>query len=123
MFGLKYLKQLLLILLFSICGEVLQALIPLPIPAAIYGIILMLIALISGIMKPDAIADTARFLIGIMPLLFVAPAVNILQNWGLIKPHLVPICLIMVLSTFIVFIVSGIVTQLLLKKKGGEQDA
>lgn len=120
---MKYLKQLLLILLFSVCGEVLQALIPLPIPAAIYGIVLMLIALCSGAMKPEAIADTAHFLIGIMPLLFVAPAVNILQNWGLIAPNLVPICIIMVLSTFIVFIVSGVVTQLLLKKKGGEQDA
>lgn len=120
---MKYLKQLLLILLFSIAGEALQALIPLPVPAAIYGLVLMLVALCSGAMKAEAIADTAHFLIGIMPLLFVAPAVNILQNWGVIAPNLVPICVIMVASTFVVFIVSGVVTQLLLKKKGGEQNA
>lgn len=119
---MKYIKQLLLIGLFSLAGEALAALIPLPIPAAIYGLVLMLIALCTGVMKAEAIADTAHFAIAIMPLLFVAPAVNILQNWGLIAPQLVPICVITVVSTFVVFIVSGIVTQLLLKK-GGEGDA
>ena len=119
---MKYLKQLLLILLFSLTGEALQALIPLPVPAAIYGLVLLLIALCCGVMKEEAIADTAHFLITIMPLLFVAPAVNILQNWGLIAPNLVPICIITLISTFIVFAVSGIVTQWI-RRKGGDQDA
>ena len=114
---MKYLKQLLLIAAFSLAGEALQALIPLPIPAAIYGLVLMLVALCTGCMKAEAIADTAHFIISIMPLLFVAPAVNILSNWGVIAPDLVPICVIMVASTFIVFIVSGVVTQLLLRKE------
>ena len=120
---MKYLKQLLIILLFSLIGEALQALIPLPIPAAIYGLVLLLIALCTGVLKSEVIADTANFLIGIMPLLFVAPAVNILQNWGLIAPNLIPICVITLVSTFIVFIVSGTVTRLLLRRKDGEQDA
>ena len=118
---MKYIKQLSLILLFSLTGEALQALIPLPIPAAIYGLVLLLIALCTGVMKSEAIADSAHFLLQIMPLLFVAPTVNILQNWGLIAPSLVPICLITVISTFLVFIVSGIVTQLL-RRKDGEQN-
>ena len=44
------------------------------------------------------------------------PAVNILENWGVIAPNLVPIVVVMVVSTFIVFIVSGVITQLLLRK-------
>ena len=117
---MKYLKQLLIIILFSLAGEALASLIPLPVPAAIYGLILLLIALMTGCLKAEAIADTARFGIGIMPILFVAPAVNILENWGVIAPNLVPIVVIMVLSTFIVFIVSGVITQLLLRKEGKE---
>lgn len=116
---MKYLKQLIIILLFSLTGEALQALIPLPIPAAIYGFLLLLIALCTGCLKTEKIADTAHFLIGIMPLLFVAPAVNILQNWNLIAPDLAPICVITLISTFIVFIVSGFITQLLTKARGG----
>ena len=118
---MKYLKQLLIILLFSFAGELLQALIPLPIPAAIYGLVLLLIALCTGLLKPEKIKQTADFLIGIMPLLFVAPAANILQYWGVIAPDLVPIVVIVVASTFVVFTVSGLVTKLLLKK-GGERN-
>ena len=118
---MKYLKQLLIIIAFSLAGEALQALIPLPIPAAIYGLVLLLVALCTGCLKAEAIADTARFVISIMPLLFVAPAVKILKNWGIIAPNLIPICVIMVISTFIVFIVAGVVTQLLIKK-GGEEN-
>ena len=117
---MKYIKQLLIIILFSLAGEALASLIPLPVPAAIYGLVLLLVALMTGCLKAEAIADTARFGIGIMPILFVAPAVNILENWGVIAPNLVPIVVIMVLSTFIVFIVSGVVTQLLLKKEGND---
>lgn len=117
---MKYLKQLGCILLFSLVAEALAALIPLPVPAAIYGIILLLIALCTGLLKPEAVSDTAKFLIAIMPLLFVAPAVNILKNWGIIAPHLVPICVIMVVSTIIVFAVSGLVTKLLRGKEAKE---
>ena len=94
---MKYLKQLLTILAFCLLGEVLASVIPLPIPAAIYGLILLLIALSTGLLKAHAISDTANFLIQIMPILFVAPAANILQHWGLIAPSLIPIVLIAVL--------------------------
>lgn len=119
---MKYLKQLLIILVFCLLGELLAALIPLPIPAAIYGLILLLIALSAGLLKTDMIADTANFLIRIMPILFVAPAANILQHWGIIAPSAAAILVISVVSTFLVFAVSGLVTKLLLKKKGGAEN-
>lgn len=117
---MKYIKQLLIILAFTMLGELLQAVIPLPIPAAIYGLVLMLIALCTGLLKPDHIADTAHFLIGIMPLLFVAPAVKIMAYWGVIKENWLPIIAITVISTVVVFIVSGLVTKWL--RKGGKHN-
>ena len=117
---MKYITQVLYILLFSLLGEVLQAVIPLPIPAAIYGIILLLIALLTGVLKEEKIADAAGFLISIMPILFVTPAVKILQYWNLISDRLGQIITIMVVSTFVVFTVSGLVTKALRKK--GDKD-
>ena len=117
---MKYIKQFLIILAFSLLGEALQTLIPLPIPAAIYGLVLLLIALCTGLLKPAHIADTANFLIGIMPLLFVAPAARIMTYWGIIKENLRPIIAITVISTFVVFAVSGLVTKWL--RKGGKQN-
>lgn len=117
---MKYLKQLGCILLFSVAAEALAVLIPLPIPAAIYGILLMLTALCTGLLQTQAVSDTAKFLIALMPLLFVAPAVNILKSWGIIAPQLVPICTITAISTVVVFAVSGLVTKLLRGKEAVE---
>lgn len=114
---MKYIKQVLLILAFSFLGELLAAVIPLPIPAAIYGFVLMFAALCTGLLKEEMIADTANFLIGVMGILFVAPAVNILSYYEIIAPALVPVCVIVVSSTFVVFAVSGMVTQWLRRKE------
>lgn len=118
---MKYLKQLFWVLLFSGIGELLQAVIPLPIPAAIYGLVLLLTALCTGLLKAEKIADTARFLISIMPILFVAPAVSILSNWQLIAPNVAAIAIITALSTVMVFAVSGLVTKWL-RRKDGDSD-
>lgn len=113
---MKYLKQMGIILLFCLLGE-LCALLPLPIPAAVYGLIFLLTALLTGLVKPDSIGDTARFLLQIMPLLFVAPAASLLSHWGVIAPNLIAICLITLITTFLVFAVSGVVTKLFRKKE------
>ena len=117
---MQYIKQILIILSFTGLGELLAYLIPLPIPAAIYGLVLLLIALCSGLLKPEKIADTARFFLSIMPFLFVAPAVNILKYWGIIQENLLAIAVIVVVSTLLVFAVSGLVAKLLLK--GGDRN-
>lgn len=119
---MKYILQLLYILVFSLLGEMLQAVIPLPVPAAIYGIILLLIALWTGLLKEEKISAVADFLISIMPILFIAPAVKILQHWGLVAVCLPQICIIMVVSTFLVFAVSGWVARWLKKQKEDKEN-
>ena len=115
---MKYLKQILIILGFTALGEVLAWLIPFPIPAAIYGIVLMLIALGTGILKPSHVKETSGFLISIMPVLYVPACVRILEYWGVISQNVTGIVTVTVVSTFLVFAVSALVTQLLMKKGG-----
>lgn len=113
---MKYIKQLFIILSFCLAGELLAAVIPLPIPGAIYGFLLLFAALCTGRLKEEMIAETANFLISVMGIFFVAPAVNILAYYDVIAPQLVPICIIVVSSTFVVFAVSGLVTQWLRRR-------
>ena len=119
---MKYVKQVLIILAFTALGELLAALIPFPIPAAIYGIVLMLIALGTGVLKTEAVKEVSSFLTGIMPILFVPPAVRILEYWGIVGPNIAAIAIIAVSTTFLVFAVSGLVTQWVIKKKGGKEN-
>lgn len=115
---MKYLRQFCIILVFTFTGEILQDLISLPIPAAVYGLFLLLAALHFHWVDPEGIRDTANFLLSVMPALFIAPAVNLLEYWDLIAPHLVPVCFLVVSSTVLTFATSGRITQLLLQSKG-----
>lgn len=119
---MKYLSQFLIILGFTLLGEALQRLIPLPIPAAVYGLVLLFLALCTGIVKLHQVKETGSFLISILPVLFVAPVVKIVEYWDLIRPQLLPICLLLVASTTLTFGISGSVTQLLLRKGGGKHE-
>ena len=112
-----YIKQLLIILAFTLLGEVLSYVIPFPIPAAIYGLVLMLIALCTGLLKPEKVKTVSSFLISIMPILFIPPSVRILEYWGIIGPNIAAIAIIAVSTTFLVFAASGLVTQWILDRK------
>ena len=117
---MKYIKQILIILAVSFFGELLAAVIPLPIPGAIYGFVLLFLALCTGLLKEEMLAEAANFLISVMGILFVAPAVNILAYYDVIATALVPICVIVVSSTLVVFGVAGLVTQWLRRKEDKE---
>ena len=117
---MKYFRQILLIMLFTCLGELLHAWIPVPIPASIYGIVLLFLALSTKIVKVEAIADAGSFLVSILPILFVAPLVSLLDYWSAIKDALVPIFFIILASTLLVFGLSGRVTQWLMERKGGK---
>lgn len=112
---MKYLKQFMLILAISFVGEVLKYFLPFPIPASIYGLVLLFLALETGLIKLEAVRDTAKYLIEIMPLMFIPAGVGLLDSWGVLKPVLVPVTVIMAVSTVVVMAVSGRVTQYVIR--------
>ena len=119
---MKYLSQFCIILGFTLAGEALQRILPLPIPASVWGLALLFLALCFGLVKLEQVKDAAGFLISVMPLMFVSPAVGIVENWNLIKGQLLPIFLLLAATTFLVFGISGCLTQLLMKKGGRQHD-
>ena len=119
---LNYLKQFGIILAISCLGEILHQLLPLPVPASIYGIVILFTCLQSGLLKLASIRENSAFLIEIMPILFLPAAVGLLEAWDVLKPNLLPIAAITAVSTFVVMGAAGLVTQAVIRrgKKGGE---
>lgn len=115
---MKILSQFCVIALFSFLGELLHALVPFPIPSAIWGLVLLFIALMLGFIRPQQVQDTGKFLTLLLPLLFIAPLVGIMKSAPLILENLVPILVILIAATFATFVVSGGVTQLVLRLSG-----
>ena len=118
---MKYLTQFFWILLFCALGEVLAAVIPFPIPVAIYGLVLLFLALSIKIIRLEQVSDTAKFLIRVMGVFFVSPVVNILAYWGVIAPNVGAICVIILVTTVLVFAVSGLMTKALLGKEKADE--
>ena len=116
---MKYLSQFLIILGFTFAGEALQRILPLPIPASVYGLLLLFGALCLGLVKLEQIKETGHFLASILPILFVAPTVGIIEYWNLIAGKLLPIALILIATTALTFGITGRIVQALIRK-GGE---
>lgn len=114
---MKYLRQTCIILLFSFVGEILNRLLPLPVPAGIYGIVLLFIALETKIITVDSIRETGNFFIDIMPVTLIPAGVELMNAWGVLKPNLLKFVCVMVVSTFTVMAVSGRVTQAVIRMK------
>lgn len=112
---MKYMKQLCMIMAVAFAGELLKALLPFPIPASIYGLALMLVLLITKVLPLAAVEETADFLVSIMPVMFIPAAVGVLDAWVDLRPVLLPVTVIMVLTTVIVMVVTGRLTQLFMK--------
>lgn len=120
---MKYLTQFLRILAFTLAGELLQRLVPLPIPASVYGLVLLFGALDTGLVKLEQVKDAGGFLISILPILFVSPAVGILDNWEAIRGALIPILALTLLSTVLTFGIAGRATQAMMGKEEKPNDA
>ena len=111
------------ILLICFLAEGLAALLPLPIPASVYGLLLMLGALALKLLKVEQVKQASSFLVGILPILFLVPAVGIMSLWTELKAFLLPCVLAAVPITILVMAASGLATQWVqgkTKKKGGE---
>lgn len=114
---MKWMKQFGIILLISFVGEILEKWIPLPIPASIYGIILLFLCLKLNIIPHEAVHETGKFLIEIMPLMFIPAAVGLLETWDVIASAWLEYVAVTVISTWVVMIVSGRVTQFVIRRK------
>lgn len=115
---MRYLRQFLWIVGFTLAGEALHAWVPLPVPAAVWGLVLLFVALESGKLRLDSVQQCGQFMLGLMPLLFIAPAVGLIDSWPMLARVWPAVLAIILASTLVVFGVSGWVTQRLLDRAG-----
>lgn len=117
---MKLLEQFGIILTLTFIVETFKELVPLPVPASVYGLILMLCLLKFKILTIDSIKDASKLLIETMPIMFIPAAVGLLNAWDVIRGLLIPLTLVVSLTTIIVMVISGHITQFIItanKKK------
>uniref|UniRef100_UPI00405703A0 CidA/LrgA family protein n=1 Tax=Acetatifactor sp. TaxID=1872090 RepID=UPI00405703A0 len=114
---MKHMKQFAIILTISLIAELMEYLIPIPIAASIYGLVLMLIGLVTKIIPLEKVENAADFLIEIMPLMFIPPTVGIMASVEALQEMLIPLCVISLVSTVLIMGITGRVSQFIIRRK------
>ena len=118
---MKLLRQFILILAISLFGELLKYLIPLPIPASIYGMVILFLCLLTGALKLEAVKDAGKFLIEIMPVMFIPAGTGLIASWDVLQPILLPVLLVTFVTLAAVIAVTGRVSQWIIRKEKGAE--
>ena len=100
----------------------LHAVLPLPVPASVYGLVLLLAALNFKLVKLEDVKEVGTYLTGIFPLLFVPAAAGVMELWAEMGAMLVPILISIVPVTVLVMVSAGKTTQALSGRKNKEAD-
>lgn len=104
---MKHLKQIAIILAVSFAGEALHSLIPLPVPGSIYGLLLMLALLMTGVVKIHEVKAVGDWLITLMPIMFVAPTTGLISGFDSYRGFIIPIIVIVLVTTPLTMVVTG----------------
>ncbi|MBR0139621.1 MAG: CidA/LrgA family protein [Firmicutes bacterium] len=120
---MKYLKQFMIIIGISFFGELLHYFIPLPIPASIYGMVLLFAGLVSGIIPLAAVKETGTFLVAIMPVMFIPAAAGLLDMRDILRDGWVSYLVITFITTVLVMAAVGLVVQMVMKRGKRGEDA
>ncbi len=112
---MKFLRQFIIILIISFIGELLKYILPLPVPASIYGMVILFVGLLTGLIKLENVREAGRFLIEIMPIMFIPAGVGVMASWGVLSPILVPVAVIIVVALITVMAVTGRLAQMIIR--------
>lgn len=115
---MKYLQQIVIISAVTFAAELIKYFVPLPVPASIYGLILLFALLKSGILKLEQIEDIGGLLLELMPLLLVPASVSFLTAMDTIQKMLLPVLIMGFVGTTLVMVVTGGVSQWIIRKSG-----
>ena len=112
---MKYLHQAVILAAVTAAAELIKYLVPLPVPASIYGLLLLFLLLKTGCLKLEQVEGAGNFLLDILPVLFVPAAVGLMESYGQLKEVLVPVFIICLISTVVVMAVTGKVAEGMMK--------
>ena len=114
---MKYIFQLGLIIAVSFVGEILSALIPAPVPAGVYGMVIMFLLLHFRIIEFEKIGPTGTFLKNALVVTLIPSAVGVMTAWDVLHPILLGAALLTVASSISTFACSGLTAQAIEKAK------
>lgn len=123
---MRILRELLII--FSIClvGQFISELLPIPFPASVLSLVILLLLLISKVFKPHWIQNVSGFLLKNMAFFFIPAGVCIVEQYTALKGNILKLLLICLITTFFTFTASAYAVtgtiKLMEKRRSGRNE-
>jgi len=119
---MKLYVQLMIIFMISLVGEGISSVFYLPVPGSIIGLVLLFLALQFKLLRLRHISMVGNFLLANMTILFLPPAVGIMDKFQVIAPYLLPIILIVLGAIVLNVCVIAVVVQLIKTRFEGDYE-
>lgn len=119
---MKLYVQLMIIFMISLVGEGISSVFHLPVPGSIIGLVLLFLALRFKLLRLRHISMVGNFLLANMTILFLPPAVGIMDKFQVIAPYLLPIILIVLGAIVLNVCVIAVVVQLIKTRFEGDYE-
>ena len=119
---MKLYVQLMIIFMISVVGEGISSVFHLPVPGSIIGLVLLFLALQFKLLRLRHISMVGNFLLANMTILFLPPAVGIMDKFQVIAPYLLPIILIVLGAIVLNVCVIAVVVQLIKTRFEGDYE-
>ena len=119
---MKLYVQLMIIFIISLVGEGISSVLHLPVPGSIIGLVLLFLALQFKLLRLRHISMVGNFLLANMTILFLPPAVGIMDKFQVIAPYLLPIILLVLGAIVLNVCVIAVVVQLLKTRFEGDYE-
>lgn len=110
---MKMLRQMAILLSMIFIGDILNKVLKIPVPGNILGMILLILALQTGIIKLNQIEEVCNFLLDHLSFFFVPAGVGLLSVTGVLKNSWYLLLFICIITTILVIVVTSLVVQFL----------
>ena len=114
---MEYVCGFSIVCVMSLIGEVLHDFIPIPIPAGIYGMVLLLLSFKIKIIKVENVRRVGSFFIQHISMLFIPATVGIFYCLDELMTMLLPILISVIIVTPLIMGVSGRLVQKMIERK------
>ena len=109
-------KQLSIIFAFYLSGEGIALFLPFSFPGGLIGLFLLYSSLLLKWVALDDVKLLSDFFIKYMSFFFIPAGVSIISSYALIQSALLPIMGVLIISTFVVMIITGVIVDFLVKR-------
>ncbi len=110
---MKIIRECSIILIICCLGEAIHSFLNLTIPGNVIGMILLLLALCTGIIKVKSVENVSNFLLKNLAFFFVPAAVGLMTCLSIISKNLLSLFLVIIISTVVVILTTGVTVQLI----------